>query len=88
MILESFFTRATPNLKKKRDTSIFSQVTVFFTGRPDLKLTFQFQAVSERTRDRTRTSSPTARSRVTITFLPTQFSQLKLYFTAAIANYA
>ena len=48
-----------------QDTNIFGQVTVFFSGRPDLKLTFQFRAVSDRTRDRTPTPSPTARSRVT-----------------------
>ena len=33
-------------------------MTVFFSGRPDLKLTFQFRAVSDRTREQGRAKLP------------------------------
>ena len=65
MTLESFLTHATTNWKKKQDTSIFGQVTVFFPVRPNLKLTFQFRVVSDRTRDCTPTPFPTAGPHVT-----------------------
>ena len=51
MTLKLFLTRATPNKKKERNTSIFGQVAVFFSGRPNLELTFQFRAVSDCTRE-------------------------------------
>ena len=77
MTLKSFSTHDTLNLKKEQDTSIFGQVAVFFSWRPDLELTFQFRAVSDRTRDRTPTPSPTSAvaRNCPITFLPPQFSQ-------------
>ena len=73
-----------PELKKNaQDTSIFGQVTVFVFGRPDLKRTFQFRAVSDRTRNRTPLRLSRARSRETALspFSDTVFTMKTLFYS-------
>ena len=77
-----------PELKKKSKIRAFlAELRVFFFGRLDSKLTFQFRAVSVRPYPHSVSHGAVARN-YPITFFPTHFSQLKLYFTATIANYA